>query len=119
MAHRSTPLGQYKATGASETSRAYSRRSGIMATPTQSAGSGVKFRRQHGIDKFIVDFYCHEARLIIEVDGFIHEYSVEEDAIRQEYLEGLGFRVIRFTNDDVLNTLENVIGRIRTALILH
>jgi very-short-patch-repair endonuclease len=78
--------------------------------------SGSKFRRQHSIDKFIVDFYCHEARLIIEVDGFIHEYSVEEDTIRQEFLESLGFTVIRFTNDEVLSSLNKVIDRITETL---
>jgi very-short-patch-repair endonuclease len=43
---------------------------------------GLRFRRQHPIDRFIVDFYCSELRLIIEVDGDIHEYTREEDAIR-------------------------------------
>src|SRR5689334_5456897 len=55
------------------------------------------FRRQHPIDRFIVDFYCHEARLVVEVDGSIHEYTQEEDALRQEFLESLGLRVIRFS----------------------
>ncbi len=77
---------------------------------------GHKFRRQHAIGKFIVDFYCLAAHLIIEVDGPIHEYSVEEDAIRQEYLESLSFRVIRFTNEDVLGEIEAVIKRIGAAL---
>jgi very-short-patch-repair endonuclease len=78
--------------------------------------SGAKFRRQHCIDKFIVDFYCHEAQLIIEVDGFIHEYTLEEDIIRQEFLESLGFTVIRFTNDGILNSLDGAIGRITEIL---
>jgi very-short-patch-repair endonuclease len=45
-------------------------------------GIGVKFRRQHAIDRFIVDFYCAKSQLLIEVDGEIHDYTQEEDAIR-------------------------------------
>jgi very-short-patch-repair endonuclease len=50
---------------------------------------GLKFRRQHNIERFIVDFYCAKARLIIEVDGLIHQYQKEEDLIRQQFLEEL------------------------------
>lgn len=77
---------------------------------------GYKFRRQHAIGPFIVDFYCHEADLIIEVDGPIHQYSPEEDAIRQEYLQSLGFRVLRFQNERVLSATENVLEDIQAAL---
>lgn len=73
---------------------------------------GLKFRRQHSIDRFIVDFYCAQANLIIEVDGSIHEYTQMEDAIRQEFLESLGFRVIRFRNEEVLNSVEGVLEKI-------
>jgi very-short-patch-repair endonuclease len=76
----------------------------------------AKFRRQHSIEKFIVDFYCNEAQLVIEVDGPVHEYTPEEDAIRQEFLESLGFTVLRFTNDEILNLLGGVIEKIMTAL---
>ena len=69
----------------------------------------VGFRRQHPIDRFIVDFYCHKALLVVEVDGSIHDYTVEEDAIRQEFLESLGLRVIRFSNADVLQNLDGVL----------
>ncbi len=64
--------------------------------------NGLKFRRQHPIDRFIVDFYCPAVRLVVEVDGEIHQYTAEEDALRTEILEALGMRVLRFTNDDVL-----------------
>jgi very-short-patch-repair endonuclease len=72
----------------------------------------LKFRRQHSIDRFIVDFYCTDAQLVIEVDGPIHEYTPEEDAIRQEFLETLGLRVLRFENDNVLHNIESVIETI-------
>ncbi len=77
----------------------------------------TRFRRQHAIERFIVDFYCADARLIVEVDGVIHEYTQEEDAIRQEYLESLGFMVIRFTNGDVVTSLGAVVERIGEVLV--
>ncbi|MEP6984760.1 MAG: endonuclease domain-containing protein [Chloroflexota bacterium] len=78
---------------------------------------GAKFRRQQVFHRFIVDFYSREARLIIEVDGTIHEYTREEDAIRQEYLENLGLRVLRFTNGEVLQHTQAVLERIGEVLI--
>ncbi len=74
--------------------------------------AGLKFRRQHSIERFIVDFYCAEAKLIIEVDGPVHDYSKEEDTIRQEFLESQGFRVMRFTNDQVFNSPDDVLKQI-------
>jgi very-short-patch-repair endonuclease len=73
---------------------------------------GMKFRRQHNIERFIVDFYCRDAKLVVEVDGLIHQYQKEEDAIRQEFLESQKLRVIRFTNEDVLTNLDDVIQQI-------
>lgn len=74
--------------------------------------AGLKFRRQHSIERFIVDFYCAEAKLIIEVDGPVHDYSKEEDTIRQEFLESQGFRVMCFTNDQVFNSPHDVLKQI-------
>src|SRR5258707_2735504 len=68
---------------------------------------GAKFRRQHTIERFIVDFFCAERKLVIEVDGDIHQYTVIEDTIRQEFLEQQGLRIIRFTNDEVLVTRQS------------
>jgi very-short-patch-repair endonuclease len=70
---------------------------------------GAHFRRQQTIERFIVDFYCAAIKLVIEVDGSIHDYTQEEDAIRQEYLESRGLRVLRVSNDDVLRDVEIVI----------
>ncbi|MCC5652134.1 endonuclease domain-containing protein [Nostoc sp. XA013] len=70
---------------------------------------GFKFRRQQTIDRFIVDFYCNEARLVVEVDGEIHNYTQQEDAIRQEFLESLGLKVVRFRNEDILERMERVL----------
>jgi very-short-patch-repair endonuclease len=78
---------------------------------------GYKFRRQHSIGQFIVDFYCAKARLVIEVDGLIHQYQKEEDSIRQEYLESLGLKVLRFSNDTILNDPNNIIKQIKEFLV--
>lgn len=72
----------------------------------------LKFRRQHTIDRFIVDFICNQAQLIIEVDGEIHDYTQEEDAIRQDFLESQGLRVIRFCNEEVLGNIDGVLEEI-------
>ncbi|MBI1258499.1 MAG: primosomal protein N' [Chloroflexi bacterium] len=77
---------------------------------------GFKFRRQQPIDRFIVDFYSNQVRLVIEVDGEIHQYTQAEDAVRQAYLEALGLRVIRFTNDEVLHDTRRVLAQIAQVL---
>ncbi len=65
--------------------------------------SGLHFRRQQVIDGFIVDFYCHECALVVEVDGDIHDVQQDYDAQRQAHLLGRGLSVIRFSNEQVLN----------------
>ncbi len=77
-----------------------------------------KFRRQHPIGNFIIDFYCAQAKLCIEVDGASHlELPQEEyDAARTAYLEELGYKVIRFTNNDVRNNINAVIDEIVRAI---
>ncbi len=69
----------------------------------RNKSTGYKFRRQHPIDMFIIDFYCAEAKLLIEIDGDSHFIPKQEeyDKARTEYLEDLGYKVIRFTNNDV------------------
>jgi very-short-patch-repair endonuclease len=77
--------------------------------------AGLRFRRQQVIDGFVVDFYCHTARLVVEVDGRIHETQRGHDIARDQILAGRALRVIRFTNDDVLNNLQDVLRRIVIA----
>jgi len=76
---------------------------------------GRKFRRQHGIENYIVDFYCAEEALIIELDGDVHMNPTAEeyDLKRTEYLEKLGFKIIRFENKMVFENLPSVILEIR------
>ena len=78
---------------------------------------GLSFRRQHCIGQLIVDFYCRDAKLVIEVDGEIHQYQSEEDKIRQEYLENLELKVLRFPNHAVLNNVAEVIRKIELHLL--
>jgi very-short-patch-repair endonuclease len=74
--------------------------------------AGWHFRRQQIIDGFIVDFYCHAASLIVEVDGGIHETQKEQDAERDAHLVSRGFRVLRVTNDEVNRDIEGVLKKI-------
>ncbi len=76
---------------------------------------GLKFRRQYPIENFVVDFYCHEHKLIIELDGDSHNERFEYDRSRQIRLEKLGFRVERFDNDEVLKELDSVLDSILRA----
>ena len=69
---------------------------------------GYRFRRQVPIGRFIADFVCHAARLIVEIDGGQHDLLSEEEVNRTQFLEGQGYRVLRFWNNEVLNNPEGV-----------
>jgi very-short-patch-repair endonuclease len=75
---------------------------------------GKKFRRQHAIDKFILDFYCHECKLAIELDGGIHDLNENKqyDAARTDTLNQLHITVLRFRNEEVINEAEKVLEKI-------
>lgn len=75
---------------------------------------GLKFRRQLKISKYVVDFCCPERKLILELDGGHHseKYQSTSDLIRQKYLESLGYKVLRFWNNDIDNNLGGVIQQI-------
>ncbi|MEM6256144.1 MAG: DUF559 domain-containing protein [Cyanobacteria bacterium P01_D01_bin.156] len=77
---------------------------------------GYKFRRQHNIGRFIADFYCHEARLVVEVDGQIHDYQREKDAARDAWMRSVGLRVLRVRNWQVEEDLEGVLVMILERL---
>ena len=78
----------------------------------------VDFRRQHIISDYIVDFVCLDKMLVIEVDGAYHaeRKQMEDDEVRTAHLEQLGFRVIRFKNEDVLFNIEGVLVKIKHEL---
>lgn len=73
---------------------------------------GVRFRRQHPISTYIVDFYCHAAKLVIELDGKIHLAKRESDRKRTNEIEALGIQIIRFDNEDVEKDLDAVVAKI-------
>lgn len=78
--------------------------------------SGYRFRRQHPLGNYIVDFYCHKLKLIIEADGSIHNSKEAKiaDEERQKNLEAEGIKVIRFTNDEIIKNIESVMERINS-----
>ncbi len=99
----------------------------MRSTPTQAenilwlelkskALDGFKFRQQHLIADYIVDFVCLSKSLVIEVDGKIHDNQQEADALRTKILNQEGFDVIRFTNEEVINNLEDVLSQIKQVL---
>ena len=77
----------------------------------------LRFRRQHPINVYIADFYCHKAKLAIELDGKIHLKSKENDKERTKIIEDFGIKVIRFTNEDVKMNIKNVVSEIEEILI--
>jgi very-short-patch-repair endonuclease len=79
---------------------------------------GLKFRRQHGIGPYIVDFYCPEQSLVIEVDGDSHADvdQIVKDRQREKYLHSLGLRVLRYFNDDIVKNLDGVLEDLANRL---
>jgi len=76
---------------------------------------GLKFRRQHPISRFVVDFYCHQYRLVIELDGSIHEKEEVKtrDAERENELKSYGLNILRFDNSEVISNFVGVLNKIR------
>ena len=84
----------------------------------KGSGLGEKCRRQYIIGEYIVDFFFRKSMLIVELDGGYHftEEQQKEDAIRQDWLEHMGYKVLRFTNDEVLFNTKSVISKIKFNL---
>ena len=77
--------------------------------------NGLKFRRQHPLDGFVLDFFCPDARLCVELDGGIHDEQHERDAERTAQLEARGLRVVRFRNEEVEENMPAVLRCIARA----
>lgn len=77
---------------------------------------GLRFRRQQPIGPYVVDFLCFEHRLVVEIDGPIHEEQKEHDAAREYALQQRGYQVFRVSADDVEHDLPTVLARIRAAI---
>ena len=78
---------------------------------------GVRFKAQHPVDIFIVDFYCHKHKLVVEVDGKIHLSQKEYDEGRTAELDRFDLKIIRFTNEEVLNKTDWVVEEIKKYII--
>ncbi|MFH0977589.1 MAG: DUF559 domain-containing protein [Spirochaetota bacterium] len=77
---------------------------------------GFKFRNQHPVNRYILDFYCDNKQLAIEVDGDVHIKKQEDDKYRDEFLNSLSIRVLRFSNNDIMTDLDTVINKIKKEL---
>jgi cyclase len=79
---------------------------------------GERFKSQHPISTFIADFYCHKAKLIIEVDGKVHDKPENRkyDRQREQVLQEYGLKVLRFRNEEIIDNIEDVLQRIASAL---
>ena len=88
----------------------------VLWEALRAKGLGVKFRQQHIIEDFIVDFYCNEYKVTVEVDGGYHneEGQMKSDAERTARLNELGYTELRFTNEEVLHDLDSVLKKIKT-----
>ncbi len=74
--------------------------------------NSLHFRRQQIIHGYFADFYCHQHELMVEVDGGVHELQKEYDANREAYLMAIGFRIIRFKNEEITKNLKDVLQKI-------
>jgi len=79
-----------------------------LALRGEAKKSGLKFRRQHVLHPYIVDFCCPRARLVIEVDGYSHDLPHNHDAAREFKIRQMGYHILRFTNEDIDDSIEGV-----------
>jgi very-short-patch-repair endonuclease len=77
---------------------------------------GLRFKAQHPIERFIVDFYCDKVKLVVEIDGGIHNQQKEYDLGRTAELEKYGITVIRFTNDEIESSILDVVEKIKNVI---
>lgn len=77
---------------------------------------GFKFRRQHSVDFYILDFYCPKVRLGIELDGSVHNSTTVYDNYRTRYLEAFDIKILRFWNDEIDNNIEKVLDIVKENL---
>jgi len=80
---------------------------------------GYKFTRQKPIGNYIVDFFCNKLRLVIEVDGYSHNFeeTLDKDEEKEQFLKGLGIMVLRFSDDEVMKDMNNVLREIEGYIL--
>jgi len=88
----------------------------VLWCELRSKRLGVRFRRQFQIGRYIVDFYCHELRLIVELDGPIHEHQTVADSKREAHLTQVGNHVVRYLNDEVLFDRDSVMRHLTNLI---
>ena len=88
----------------------------LMWEKLRKSQLGVRFKAQHPMGRYIVDFYCHQARLVVEIDGLIHNYQKEEDQQRIDDIKKDGVTVLRIRNEEVFENLEGVLEKIKRFL---
>ena len=82
---------------------------------------GRKFRRQHSVGNYVIDFYCPSEKVAVELDGAGHftEEGLEKDEVRDSYLKSLGIKVLRFENKEVFDFTENVLEKIKSEFNIN
>ena len=118
---RGTPCHEYEMT----TSKAVTRARTLRRDQTEpekriwerirNSSLGAKFRRQVPLGPYFADFFCLELKLVVEIDGGQHSES-QRDAVRTKYLEGAGFKVVRFWNSEVMESLEGVVAHLEKVI---
>ena len=80
--------------------------------------SNFRFKRQHPISQYIADFYCHKLKLVIEIDGGIHqtEEVKNNDILKDEFLQSLDLKILRFTNDEVCKNGESIVKKLKEVI---
>jgi very-short-patch-repair endonuclease len=78
---------------------------------------GFRFRCQHPVYRYIIDFYCHKAMLAVEIDGDVHKYRKEYDNYRDEFLNSIGITTLRFPSNEVFRNIEYVVNQIKVILL--
>jgi very-short-patch-repair endonuclease len=79
--------------------------------------AGLKFRCQHPVGRFILDFYCPARKLVVELDGGVHDGQTGYDEARTQQLNDYGYQVLRFRNEEVLNNLDSVVEQVRQVAL--
>ena len=77
---------------------------------------GLKFKRQHPIGRYIADFFCHSLKLVIELDGSIHDNRKEYDKNRDDYLSACGYNILRISNEEITDSAETALEKIKAFL---
>ena len=116
MAHEAPIVAQAGAVGRGMRKAPTAAEAKLWALLRRRQLDGIGFRRQHPLDRFVVDFYAPEYRLAVELDGGVHEERTEQDMDRDAHLRRLGIRVLRVPNREVIEAPQSVLDRIREAI---